>query len=61
MIANSPKLAALFGQDDEHEDISSRLFLSHKRSTGQGIAGRLFEGLRKHYKIFLDSEAKVLT
>jgi len=31
--------------------------LSDKWSTGQGIAGRLFEGLRTN-KVFLDSEAK---
>lgn len=31
---------------------------SHKRSTGQGIAGRLYEGLKSDYHIFLDSEAK---
>ena len=34
------------------------MWFSHKRSTGQGIAGRLFEGLKDKYKIFLDSEAK---
>jgi len=39
------------------EDTSTRLFLSHKRSTGQGIAGRLYEGLKNEYKIFLDSES----
>ncbi len=33
-------------------------FVSHKRSTGQGIVGRLYEGLKAEYKIFLDSEAK---
>lgn len=37
------------------EDLSTRVFLSHKRSTGQGIAGRLFEGLKDKYKVFLDS------
>lgn len=31
---------------------------SHKRSTGQGICGRLYEGLKHDYKVFLDSEAK---
>ena len=31
---------------------------SHKRSTGQGIAGRLYEGLKDSYKVFIDSEAK---
>lgn len=31
---------------------------SHKRSTGQGIVGRLYEGLKSDYKVFLDSEAK---
>mmetsp|Transcript_4017 Transcript_4017/g.5638 ORF Transcript_4017/g.5638 Transcript_4017/m.5638 type:complete len:839 (+) Transcript_4017:81-2597(+) len=43
--------------DTSSEDISCRLFLSHKRSSGQGIAGRLFEGFKNHYKVFLDSEA----
>ncbi len=31
---------------------------SHKRSTGQGIVGRLYEGLKDSYKVFLDSETK---
>lgn len=31
---------------------------SHKRSTGQGIVGRLYEGLKDDYKAFLDSETK---
>jgi hypothetical protein len=43
--------------DELKIDFFSFLF-SHKRSTGQGIAGRLFEGLKDHYKVFLDSEAK---
>ncbi len=34
------------------------LFFSHKRSTGQGLVGRLYEGLKDWYKIFLDSEAQ---
>jgi len=34
---------------------NTRAFLSHKRSTGQGIAGRIYEGLRDEYYIFLDS------
>jgi hypothetical protein len=58
---------------EEHvvaEDLSTRIFLSHKRSTGyniplpsykelgQGIVGRLYEGMKDVYSIFLDSEAK---
>ncbi len=31
---------------------------SHKRSTGQGLVGRLYEGLKDWYQVFLDSEAK---
>jgi hypothetical protein len=31
---------------------------SHKRTTAQVIAGRLYEGLKDDYKVFLDSEAK---
>ncbi len=37
------------------EKMQTRVFLSHKRSTGQGIAGRLFEGLKDAYDVFLDS------
>jgi hypothetical protein len=36
-------------------DLDFKVFLSHKRSTGQGIAGRLYEGLKNYYKVFLDS------
>jgi len=39
------------------EDVRTRGFLSHKRSSAQGIAGRIFQALRNDYKIFLDSEA----
>lgn len=28
-----------------HQDLTTRVFLSHKRSTGQGIVGRLYEGI----------------
>jgi hypothetical protein len=40
------------------ESIETDAFLSHKRTTAQVIAGRLYEGLKNDYKIFLDSEAK---
>jgi hypothetical protein len=40
------------------ESIKTDAFLSHKRTTAQVIAGRLYEGLKEEYKIFLDSEAK---
>ncbi len=33
----------------------SVLICSHKRTTGQAIAGRLYEGLKDYYKVFLDS------
>eukprot|EP00027_Filamoeba_sp_ATCC50430_P007122 CAMPEP_0168542912 /NCGR_PEP_ID=MMETSP0413-20121227/1597_1 /TAXON_ID=136452 /ORGANISM="Filamoeba nolandi, Strain NC-AS-23-1" /LENGTH=600 /DNA_ID=CAMNT_0008572813 /DNA_START=20 /DNA_END=1822 /DNA_ORIENTATION=- len=37
----------------------TRAFLSHKRTTAQVIAGRLYEGLTKAgFNVFLDSEAK---
>ncbi len=31
-------------QELKQEDLTTRVFLSHKRSTGQGIVGRLYEG-----------------
>jgi hypothetical protein len=34
-----------------------RIFLSHRRATGQGIAGRIFEKFGREYCTFLDSEA----
>jgi len=34
-----------------------RIFLSHRRATGQGIAGRIFERFSSEYCTFLDSEA----
>ena len=40
------------------ESIKTDAFLSHKRTTAQVIAGRLYEGLKEDYNIFLDSEAK---
>jgi len=36
----------------------TRVFLSHRRSTAQVIAGRLYDGLSSEYKVFLDSEAQ---
>mmetsp|Transcript_19729 Transcript_19729/g.27515 ORF Transcript_19729/g.27515 Transcript_19729/m.27515 type:complete len:997 (-) Transcript_19729:49-3039(-) len=44
--------------EESSENITTRVFLSHKRSTGQGIAGRLYEGLKNDYNVFIDSEAK---
>ena len=44
------------------QSLKTKIFLSHKRSTGQAVAGRLFEGLKDYYgrdAIFLDSEATV--
>lgn len=71
LMTKSPALSSIFSHDEEEEeDITTRIFLrykkrivladfgSHKRSTGQAIAGRLYEGLRSVYKVFLDSEAK---
>ncbi len=57
---------------NQEEDLHTRVFLryllwysrilivvfSHKRSTGQGLVGRLYEGLKDFYHVFLDSEAK---
>ena len=34
------------------------MFLSHKRSSAQHIAGRLWEGFKDRYSVFLDSEAQ---
>jgi hypothetical protein len=39
------------------ENISTRGFLSHKRTTAQGIAGRLYQALHQEYNLFLDTEA----
>ena len=56
-------------QTTKVEDIKTRLFLSHRRTTAQGtwfhnnylrlseIAGRLYENFNKDYETFLDSEA----
>ena len=33
------------------EDIHTRCFLSHRRLTAQGIAGRLYEGLKGDYRL----------
>ena len=45
------------GNKSKSEFITHCIF-SHKRSTGQGIVGRLYEGLKEDFKVFLDSEAK---
>ena len=39
------------------EELTTSCFLSHKRSSAQGIAGRLYQALSPHYNVFLDSEA----
>jgi len=44
--------------ENNKESIKTHCFLSHKRTTAQVIAGRLYEGLKDDYKPFLDSEAK---
>jgi len=36
---------------------NTRIFLSHKRSSAQGMVGRIYEGLKEDYQVFLDSEA----
>ena len=41
-------------------ELKTRCFLSHKRSSAQGLTGRLFQELKHNYKIFLDSEAGTL-
>ncbi len=43
--------------DEVKKEIFSRAFLSHKRTTGQKIAGRLYQGLSQDYTLFLDSAA----
>jgi hypothetical protein len=40
------------------EDLHTRVFLSHRRLTAQGMTGRIYEGLKGDYAVFLDSEAK---
>ncbi len=40
-----------------NENITTRGFLSHKRSSAQGIAGSLYNVLRADYNLFLDTEA----
>ncbi len=42
---------------NKKEDIRTRLFLSHKRSSAQGMTGRMYQGLSAAYRVFLDSEA----
>ena len=41
----------------EGAGVRFRIFLSHRRATGQGIAGRIFEWSSSEYCTFLDSEA----
>jgi len=40
------------------ENLHTNFFLSHKRSSAQGIAGRLYESLKEDYDVFLDSETQ---
>jgi len=40
------------------DSIHTNFFLSHRRSTAQGIAGRLYESLKEEYDVFLDSETQ---
>lgn len=35
------------------EQLNNRVFISHRRLTGQTIAGRIYEHLKKNYKCFL--------
>ena len=44
---------------DNYEKIipRTRAFLSHKRSSAQGTAGRIWQQLKSDYNMFLDSEA----
>jgi len=46
-----------FGSCRDTDEIATRCFLSHKRSSAQGMTGRIFQGLKSEYKVFLDSEA----
>jgi hypothetical protein len=46
-----------FGGLNNIEEVTTHAFLSHKRSSAQGVAGRIFQELKTEYKIFLDSEA----
>jgi len=43
--------------EEKNEDLTTRVFLSHTNS-GEGIAGRLYDGLKESYKVFMYSEAK---
>jgi len=40
------------------ENLHTNFFLSHKRSSAQGIAGRLYESLKEDFDVFLDSETQ---
>ena len=46
-----------FGGCIQVEELTTNAFLSHKRTSAQGMAGRIFQQLNLDYKIFLDSEA----
>ncbi len=48
----------MIGLGGDNENIHTNMFLSHKRSTGQGLAGRIWESLKNNYDIFLDSETQ---
>eukprot|EP00798_Chlamydomonas_sp_ICE-L_P015172 gene15172-21244_t len=37
--------------------LTYRAFISYKRSTGSGMAGRIYQAVRQQYSVFLDSEA----
>ena len=51
------KNESYYGNYDFHVP-RTRAFLSHKRSSAQGVAGRIWQELKKDYNIFLDSEAQ---
>jgi len=53
IIAQEKKLGGCRDETETH----TRCFLSHKRSSAQGMCGRIYQGLKNHYKVFLDSEA----
>ena len=50
--SNVPKAIAL-------KECWFRMFFSHKRSSGQGIVGRLYPLLKNHFSIFLDTEVSI--
>eukprot|EP01116_Phalansterium_solitarium_P018237 TRINITY_DN4768_c0_g1_i2.p1 TRINITY_DN4768_c0_g1~~TRINITY_DN4768_c0_g1_i2.p1 ORF type:complete len:1097 (-),score=201.58 TRINITY_DN4768_c0_g1_i2:86-3376(-) len=56
-LASGQPLPEFVADEDPHV-IHKAVFLSHKRSSGQAVAGRLFEGLKADFDCFLDSEAR---